>query len=252
MKLYEPSIFTWNIEDTDTITFTDTTPTQALFAVDNDRETLVRSDTANPSLILTLATGRTGTASSVWVKVLGYTNVEVIADSESLGSVAISTTGALAGYAYLEFTETTARRWILLFTGVGGVWEAYLQRQILDFNTDDKRPQRTETLEIPGVFMRSKGGVLINFNEFSFSGGAATITMEWEALSDEATEELLVAWRSGTPRSRELGVYPKPTYEPNFFYQAKWVSNFAFVPSGEAIEDAYAGSAVFEELPNRL
>ena len=250
MKLYEPSIFAWNIEDTDTIAFTGTDSAQ--FAVDNDRETIIRSTTANPSLTLTLASGKTHTASSLWVKVVGYTNVEIIADTVSLATVTIPTTGTYAGYAYQEFTETTARRWVLRFTGTGGIWEAYLQKQILDFNTDNQRPQKCETLDIPGIFYRSKGGVLLHYNTFSFSGGAATISMEWEALDPDSTELLLNAWRSGAPRSREVGVYPKPDYEPDFFYQAKWVSNFAFVPAAEAVEDVYAGSAVFEELPNRL
>ena len=76
--------------------------------------------------------------------------------------------------------------------------------------------------------------------------------MEWEGLSEDDTEEFLRAWRSGAPRNREVGIYPKPTYEPQFFYQVKWVSNFAFEPTNNSVRYGYSGSAVFEELPNRL
>ena len=241
MKLYERSIYA---SDFTSLTYTGVTDAAA--AIDNDRDTIVRSLTADPDLTLTAPEMRT--ADSVWIKTTGYTNVEIIADGVSLGSQSIPTTGNYAGYVYREFTETTALVWTLRFTGTGGVWEAYLQKKILDFDTDDKRPLKIRVSVFSGLYERTASGDIAAFRAFGFGGGDATITLEWELLDNASTAELFEAWKSSTPRNREMAVFPRPTLEPDGFYQVQWISDFAFKYTGLNASQGQSGSALFQEL----
>ena len=246
MKLYEPSIFTGNLDFRESLAFTGST--SAGTAVDNDRYTLVRSSSVNPDFTLTMRAGVPQRASSVWVRTVGYTAMAVLADGVTLGSFDISSDG----YGYGEFTETSALVWVLRFTGTGGIWEAYLQRKILDFDEDGKRPLKWRMPRFPGVFYRSAAGDLLQFRPFGFGGGAANITLEWERLDNASVRELAAAWRSGAPRNREVGLYPVPSERPRHFFQAQWVSDFDFKYDGRKVSDGQAGSAVFQELDVRL
>ena len=241
MKLYEPSIY---LSDFDSLTLTGAPNTDA--AIDNDRDTVVRSLTANPDLTLTVSEMRT--ADSVWIKTIGYTNVEILADGVSLGSESIPTTGIYAGYVYKEFAETSALVWTLRFTGIGGVWEAYLQKKILDFDTDDKRPLKIRIAIYSGLYERVASGDIAAFRAFGFGGGDATITLEWELLDNASTAELFEAWKSGTPRNRELGVFPRPTLEPNNFFQVQWISEFAFKHTGLTADQGQSGTVLLQEI----
>lgn len=246
MKIYEPSIYNSNLDFRDSLTFTGST--SAKTAVDNDRYTLVRSSTPNPSLTLTMMNGGAQTANSVWLRTVGFTAVEVLVDSTSIGSFNIGSDG----YAYAEFTETSGLVWVLRFTGTGGIWEAYLQRKILDFDEDGKRPLKWRIARFPGIFYRSAAGDLLQFRPFGFGGGAATITLEWERLDNLSVSQLFTTWRSGAPRNREIGLFPVPNDRPRYFFQAQWVSEFNFRYSGRKLADGQAGNAVFQELDVRL
>lgn len=246
MKLYKPSIFTSDLDFRQSLTFSGAVSGDT--AVDNDRYTILRSATLNPDFTLTMDTGGAQVADSVWLRTLGYTNVEIFADTVSLGSFTIDSTG----YVYAEFARTTALVWTLRFTGTGGIWEAYLQETILDFDIPSKRPLKWRVARFPGIFERAASGALLFLTPFGFGGGAATVTLEWTLLDNESTAELFTAWRTGAPRNRQVGIYPVPTFRPRYFFQAQWISEFNFQYTGTKIADGQSGTAIFQEVDVRL
>ena len=115
MKLYESSIFSTSRHS---MTFTGISDSNDIRpAVDNDKNTLASSNTANPSFSVNFGTGQTRAASAIWIRVTGYTRVRVSAGSSEVADVAIGADG----YAYAEFSEASAQTWTLDFTGDGGV-----------------------------------------------------------------------------------------------------------------------------------
>ena len=245
MKLYQPSIFT-SVLDRVSLTFTGSTLAET--AVDNDRYTLVRTTSVNPDFTVTFGAGGAQSASSVWVRTVGYTAVEVLADGVSLGSFPMDSDG----FAYGEFTETDALVWVLRFTGTGGIWEAYLQRKVLDLDAVSQRPIQWRIARIPGIFYRSAAGDLLQFRPFGFGGGAATISLGWELLDNDSVAALFRAWMSSLADNREVGLYPVPAFRPHHFFQARWLSEFDFSYSGRKIADGQSGSALFQEVDVRL
>ena len=83
-------------------------------------------------------------------------------------------------------------------------------------------------------------------------GFAATITLEWEVLDNDSVKLFRTAWRSAVPRKREVSVYPDALNKPEEFFQARWVSNFAFRHTGPSFAAGQTGSAIFQELPTKI
>ena len=212
-------------------------------AVDNDKNTIAHSASSNPSFSVDFGTGQTRAASAIWIRVEGYTRVQVNAGSSEVADVPIGTDG----YAYAEFSEASAQTWTLDFTGNGGLYEVYLCRLLLDFDTDDRRPLRWRMARYPGVFIRSAGGDLIGFQPFGFSGGRATVTLEWVLLENQAVQLLLAAYRAGAVRNLQFAVYPAPEDRPRHFFQARWESSFEFKHTGRRLADGQSGSVVLQE-----
>ena len=241
MKLYEPSIF---LTSRHSMTFTGISDSNDIRpAVDNDKNTLASSNTANPSFSVNFGTGETRAASAIWIRVEGYTRVQVSAGSSEVADVPIGTDG----YAYAEFSEASDQNWTLDFTGTGGLYEVYLCRLLLDFDTDDRRPLRWRMPRHVGLFFRAASGHLINFQPFGFGGGRATVTLEWVLLENPAVQLLLAAYRAGAGRNLQFAVYPAPEDRPRHFFQARWESSFSPQYAGRKVSDGQNLSIVFQE-----
>ena len=114
MKLYESSIFSTSRHS---MTFTGISDSNDIRpAVDNDKNTLASSNTANPSFSVNFGTGETRAASAIWIRVEGYTRVQVNAGSSEVADVAIGADG----YAYAEFSEASDQNWTLRISRVPG------------------------------------------------------------------------------------------------------------------------------------
>ncbi|MDE0683548.1 MAG: hypothetical protein OXI63_11580 [Candidatus Poribacteria bacterium] len=241
MKLYTQSIF---LTDYSSIAFTGLTDRNDILpAVDDDKNTLLRSTETDPSLSIDFGSGETRTASAIWLRSEGYSAVTVQADGTTLMSRAIP----LDGYLYREFTEADAQHWQLDFTGVGGIYEVYLCQLLLDFNTDGKRPLRWRMPRQVGVFFRAANGDLINFQPFGFGGGRAIITLTWELLANDNVAVLFDVFEAGVARNLQFAVYPAPAERPRHFFNARWENEFAFAHTGRKVSDGQSGSVVFRE-----
>lgn len=238
MKLYEQSIL---LGDYDSLSLTGVTDASA--AVDNDKNTVLESTQANPTLAVDFGSGEERAASALWLRTKGYTNVAVNAGGSEVMNESIPSDG----YLYHEFTEATNRRWSLDFTGTGGVYEVYLCRRLLDFDTDEKRPIRWRMPRQVGLFFRAANGSLINFQPFGFGGGRAVITLTWELLDNESVGQLFDAFEDGAERNLQFAVYPAPGERPRHFFQARWENAFNFAHDGQKVSDGQSGSAVFQE-----
>ena len=240
MKLYEPSIFLGLYES---ITFDGVSDTDDILpALDNDKNTVVNSSQANPDFTVDFGSGEMRTANALWLRSTGYTAVEVRRGTTSIGTYTIP----VDGYLYQEFTEGTAREWTLRFTGNGGLYEAYLSKKILDFDTDEKRPFWRMPRQV-GLFFRAASGVLLNFQPFGFGGGRAVITLTWNLLDNVSVGQLFDAFEAGAARNLQFAVYPAPTDRPRHFFQARWENGFSFAYAGRKVSDGQSGSIVFQE-----
>ena len=251
MKLYAPSIYT---QSYGSLVYQGATSPAA--AIDNDKDSFVASPQANPQLVLDAGSGQTRTANSLWLKTAGYTQLQIQHSSPSVQS------GVWAipsdGYLYVEFTEASSRYWRLIFTGTGSIYEAYLCRKILDFDTAEKRPFRVrDPLAADSVIAyRLWNQQLIQYKPAD-TVDKTTMTLEWEHLASEDVDALSRVW-AGPPHQPELIVYPRPSDEPEKIYSAKWASDFQFRNSAlgvhieqngtETLTLYKQGQAVFEEL----
>ena len=90
----------------------------------------------------------------------------------------------------LEFTEATSRHWRLSFcTGTGGLYEVYLSKLLLDFDTAEKRPVWRAPRH-KGLFERAASGDLLNFQPLGFGGGRADISLKWTSLDEASVTQL--------------------------------------------------------------
>ena len=240
MKLYTPSIFLGLYES---ITFDGVSDTDDILpALDNDKNTVVSSTQSDPSLAIDFGSGETRSASAIWIRTTGYTAVAVNAGSAEVANESIPSDG----YLYHEFTEDSDQNWSLDFTGTGGIYEVYLCRLILDFDTDEKRPFWRMPRQV-GLFFRAASGVLLNFQPFGFGGGRAVITLTWALLDNESVGQLFDAFEAGAARNLQFAVYPAPTDRPRHFFQARWENGFTFAYAGRKVSDGQSGSIVFQE-----
>ena len=244
MKLYEPSIL---LRDFASLTLSGV-PSPA-FAFDNDKQTLINTSQSDPSLTLDAGSGEAGTgemrtANAVWLRSRGYTAVSV--EYGDPWVEAGSWTIPSDGYLYAEFTEATSRHWRLAFTGTGGIYEVYLSKLLLDFDTAEKRPVWRAPRH-KGLFERAASGDLLNFQPLGFGGGRADITLKWTNLDEASVTQLRQAWGDSASRNLQFGVYPVPSYLKEDFFEARWESDFSFRYAGRSRKDGLTGQILLRE-----
>ena len=240
MKLYEPSIY---LQDYESLVYQGAA--SPAVAVDNDKRSVVDSPRANARFLLMMPAGETRTVDSIWLRTHGYSRVEVKHSSPGVSAGVWDIPAD--GYLYAEFTGVASRWWRVIFTGTGGIYEIYLSKKILDFDNDTDRP-RWRMPKFQGVFERTAGGGLVNFQPFGFGGGRSKITVSWPLLQNPKVADLQAAWRGGLGRGMRFGLYPYPSERPRHFFQVHWDGELTFKFGGQQYSDGQTGQAVFSEL----